>query len=66
MFYKSVETSFSTMQCNKNFINVFPEKELPGLSPNFHMHSSVSNIEIPRIGPYIFLQQNRQADPGNI
>jgi hypothetical protein len=41
-------------------------KELRGLSPNFHIHVSVSNLYNPRIGPHIFLQQNRQIDPGNI
>jgi hypothetical protein len=33
--------------------------------PNFHIHVSVSDLHIPRIGPHIFLQQNRQTDPGN-
>jgi hypothetical protein len=27
---------------------------------------SVSDLNIPRIGPHIFLQQNRQTDHGNI
>ncbi len=44
--------------CNKNLIYVFPEKELHCLSPNFHIST--------RIGPHIFLQQNRQSDCGNI
>ncbi len=52
--------------CNENSIYVFPEKELRGLSPNFHIHVSVSDLYIPRIGPHILLQQNRQTDPGNI
>jgi hypothetical protein len=43
-----------------------PEKELRGLSPNFHLLLSVSDLCTPRIGPHIFLQQNRQTDPGNI
>jgi hypothetical protein len=43
-----------------------PEKELRGLSPNFNIHVSVSDLYIPRIGPHIFLQQNRQADPEKI
>ncbi len=34
--------------------------------PNFNIHMSVSNLYIPRIGPHIFLQQNRQTDRGNI
>ncbi len=44
----------------------FPEKELCGLSPNFHIHVSVSDLYFPRIDPHIFLQQNRQTDSGNI
>jgi hypothetical protein len=43
---------------------VFPENELRGLSPNFHIRLSVSDLYIPRIGPHIFLQQNRQTDGG--
>ncbi len=45
---------------------MFPEKELLGLSPNFHIHVSVSDLNVPRIGPHIFLQKNRQTDRGNI
>ncbi len=37
-------------------IYVFLEKELRGLSPNFHIHVSVSDLYVPRIGPPIFLQ----------
>ncbi len=47
------------------FMYSFPV-ELRGLSPNFHIHVSVSDLCVPRIGPHIFLQQNRQTDPGNI
>jgi hypothetical protein len=54
------------MHCNENPIYVFPGIELCGLSPNFHIVVSVSDFYIPRIDPYIFLQQNRQADHGNI
>jgi hypothetical protein len=50
----------------KNPIYVFPEKELRSLSPNFHIHVSVSDLFIPRIGPHIFLQQKRHTDGGNI
>ncbi len=28
--------------------------ELLGLSPNFHIHASVSHLNIPRIGPHTF------------
>jgi hypothetical protein len=55
------------LHCNENPIYVFPEKELHGLSPNFHIHVSVSDFYIPRIGPHIFLQQNRQTrECGNL
>jgi hypothetical protein len=42
------------------------KKKLRSLSPNYHIHVSVSDLYTPRIGPHIFLQQNRQADRGNI
>ncbi len=49
-------------------IYVFPEKELRGLSPNSYIHVPVSDLYtcIPRIGPHIWLQQNRQTNPGNM
>jgi hypothetical protein len=43
-----------------------PRRELRGLSPNSYIHVSVSDLYIPRICPHIWLQQNRQTDPGNI
>jgi hypothetical protein len=52
--------------CTENRTYVFPEKELHGLSPNFYIHVSVSELYNPRIGPHIWLKQNRQTDPGNI
>ncbi len=61
--------------CNKKHIYVFPEKEVRGPQSQFP-HSCVckpfiykyvdrSWEYIPRIGPHIFLQQNRQTDRGN-
>jgi hypothetical protein len=44
----------------------YQKKELRGLSPSFHIHASVSDLYVPRIDPHIFLQQNRQADLGNM
>jgi hypothetical protein len=35
--------------------------ELRGLSPNFNVHVSVSDLYISTFGPPIFLQQNRQT-----
>ncbi len=51
------------LHCNENPIHVFL---LLGLSPNFHIHMSVSDLYIPRISTHILLQENRQTDPGNI
>jgi hypothetical protein len=56
----------SQVHCTENPIYVFPEKELCDLSPTSYIHVSVSDLYIPRIGPHIWLQQNRQNDPGNI
>jgi hypothetical protein len=39
------------MHCNENPIYVFPEKELRGLSPSFHIHVSERDFYTPRIGP---------------
>jgi hypothetical protein len=58
--------SFVPVHCNENPIYVFLFWELRGLSPNFHIHVSVSDLYISRIGPHIFLQKNRQTDCGNI
>jgi hypothetical protein len=57
---------FALMHCKEISIYVFLGKELRGLSPNFHIHVSVSDLYIPTIGPPIFLQQNRQTGRGNI
>jgi hypothetical protein len=56
-------------------IYVLPETKLRGLivskhkynvlSPNFHIHVSVSNFYIPRIGLSIMQQPNMPTDPGN-
>jgi hypothetical protein len=54
------------VHCKENPIYVFLFWELLGLSPNYQIHVSVSDLYIPRIGPHISLQLNRQTDPGNI
>ncbi len=38
--------------CTENWIYVFPEKELCGLSPSSYIHVSVSDLNIPRISPH--------------
>jgi hypothetical protein len=54
------------LHCKEMSIYVFPEKELRGLSHNFRIYVSVSDLYIPTIGPTIFLQQNRQTNRGKI
>ncbi len=36
---------------------IFPEKEYRGLSPNFHIHASVSDLYFPTIGLSILLKE---------
>ncbi len=52
--------------CTENPIYLIPAIKLRGLIPNTYIHVSVINIYIPRNGLPIWLQQNRQTDPGNI
>ncbi len=58
--------SGTQVHCNENTIYVFLFWEVHRLSSNFNIHVSVIDLYIPRIGPHIFLQQNRQIDGGNI
>jgi hypothetical protein len=50
----------------ENSRQILPEKELRGLSPNFHIHISVSHLYIPTIGLPILMQENTWTVPGNI
>jgi hypothetical protein len=43
----------------ENSKQIFPEKELRGHSPNFHIHVSVSDLNIPRMDLPIQLQEIR-------
>jgi hypothetical protein len=36
---------------------IFPEKEYRGLSPNFHIHASLSDLYIPTIGLPILIEE---------
>ncbi len=65
-FLNLILTKPKLTHCKENPIYVFIFWELRGLSPNFHIHVSVSDLYIPRISPHISLQQNKQTDPGNI
>jgi hypothetical protein len=49
----------STLQRKNTEISkqIFPEKVYRGLSPNFHIHTSVSDLYIPTIGLPILLEE---------
>jgi hypothetical protein len=47
------EGGYNNELCQENPIYVFLFWELCGLSPNFHIHVSVSDLYIPRMGPNI-------------
>jgi hypothetical protein len=49
-----------------NSKQIFPEKELRGLSPNLYIHVAVSDLYISTISLPILWQENRQTNPGNI
>ncbi len=54
--YSIVKCSSATslvLHCNENPIYVFLFWKLRGLSPNFHIHVSVIDLYISRIGPHI-------------
>jgi hypothetical protein len=41
----------------ENLNQIFPEKEYRGLSPNFHIHVSVSELYIPTLGLPVLLEE---------
>ncbi len=51
---------------NENSKQIFPEMELQGRSPGFHIYVSVSDLYIPKIGLPILLQENMWTDLGDI
>ena len=50
---------YNTLQRQNTEISkqIFPEKEYRGLSPNFHIHASVSDLYFPMIGLPILLEE---------
>jgi hypothetical protein len=50
---------YDTLQRQNTEISkqIFPEKEYRGLSPNFHIHASVSDLYIPTIGLPVLLEE---------
>jgi hypothetical protein len=51
--------SFAALQKQNTEVSkqIFPEKEYRGLSPNFHIHTSESDLYIPTIGLPILLEE---------
>jgi hypothetical protein len=45
------------LHCKEDLFYVFPEMKLLGLTPNFYVDVSVSDLYIPTIGPPILPQQ---------
>jgi hypothetical protein len=52
-------SSPSSTLCKENPLYVFPEKKLLGISPNFHIDVSVSDLYTPTIGPPFFTEADR-------
>jgi hypothetical protein len=50
----------------QNWKQIFPEKDLRGHSPNFHIHLSVSDLYIPTIALPHSAAGNMWTDPGTI
>ncbi len=50
----------------ENSKQIFPEKELCGLSSNSYIHVPVSDLDISTISLTMLLQENRWTDCGNI
>jgi hypothetical protein len=57
IFKLALKLILRRMHCKEIWIYIFPEKELRGLSPNFHIHVYVSDLYIPTFGPPIFPQK---------
>jgi hypothetical protein len=51
----SLATLCCSTQCTENSKQIFPERKLRGLVPNFYIHVCVSDSYIPMIGPPILL-----------
>jgi hypothetical protein len=63
-----MEGLLSTLQRRntENSKHIFPEKELRGLTPNFYIHMTVSDLYVSTIDLPILRQKNMWTDPGNI
>jgi hypothetical protein len=50
----------------ENLKQIFPEKEYRGLSPNFHIHVSVSELYFPTMGMPVLLEEICRLILGNM
>jgi hypothetical protein len=59
LFINFLETMMATVQRTntENSEQIFPEKELRGHRPNFHIHVSVSDLYLPTIDLPILLRE---------
>ncbi len=64
LFKISSEKNTLQRHNTENLKQIFPEMELRGHSPRFHIDVSVSNLYIPTID--LLLQENMWADSENI
>ncbi len=57
--FSALDSSVTALQRQnaENSKQIFPEKEYRGLSPNFHIHVSVSKIFIPTLGLPFLLEE---------
>jgi hypothetical protein len=59
-------STYTTKKHYRKFEQIFPEKEMRSLSPNFLIDVSMSYLYIPTIGLPIPLHDKMWTDPGNI
>jgi hypothetical protein len=57
---------YTAKTLHRKLEKIFPERKLRGLSLDFYIHISVSDLYIPTIGLPNWLQENRWTDRGNI
>ncbi len=58
MFERQLRYRYALQRQNTEISKqIFPEKEYRGLSPNFHIHASVSDLYIPTVGLPILLEE---------
>ncbi len=64
LYWERPSCSHTAMSQYRKWKHIFPEKEMRGHSPNFHIHVSVSDLYIPTIYLPILLQEICGPIPG--